>query len=56
LQDEIEVIIDLEGHEIDGDIRLHVQKRLEKDKRLRMWPLGIKNEIRDALVEGAHGM
>jgi len=56
LQDVIEVRIGLESHVVDGDIRLHVQKCLATDKRLGKWNPHIRQEIQDALVQGAHGM
>jgi hypothetical protein len=46
-------------HEADGiadDISLHIQKCLQEDSRLREWPPKIKEEIEEALVEGARGM
>ena len=56
LKDVIEITINLNGCGVDGDISLHVQKRLESDKRLRKWPHGIKQEIYTALIQGAQGM
>jgi ankyrin repeat domain-containing protein 50 len=52
----IEVIISLEGCGVDGDIGLHIEKRLESDRCLRKWPPSVKQEIKDVLVRGAHGM
>ena len=40
----------------DADIRLHVQRSLDTNTRLRKWKPTIKEEIFDALVKGAKGM
>jgi DNA replication protein DnaC len=52
----IDTRINLEGQGIDHDIEVYVLKRVERDKSLRKWPDAIQLEIRDALVNGAHGM
>ena len=46
------------GHDdgVADDISLHVQKCLQEDKRLKGWPQKIKQEIQEALIDGAHGM
>lgn len=41
---------------VDSDIRLHVNRCLIEDKKLSKWPIEVKKEIEDVLVEGAHGM
>jgi hypothetical protein len=41
---------------VADDISLHVQKCLQEDKRLKGWPQKIKQEIREALIDGAHGV
>jgi hypothetical protein len=56
LAESIEVTIDLKGDGIDADIALRVHKCLECDKRLRKWPLKIKQQILNALVKKADGM
>jgi hypothetical protein len=56
LTDTIELRIGLDGPRIDADIRLYVDKSLENDKSLRKWTPSIKQEIKDALIRGAHGM
>lgn len=55
-QNVIEAAISLEGCGVDGDISLHIQKCLESDRSLHKWSPSIKQEIRDALIRGAHGM
>ena len=52
----IDVQIDLQSDVIDADIELHARKCLENDKRLRKWSESIKQEILEALADGAHGM
>lgn len=56
LQGLVDVSIDLNGEGVDADIRLHIHKSLETDRRSRKWPLLIKEEIETALVDGADGM
>jgi len=45
-----------EGDGIAGDISLHVHRCLQEDIRLSEWPGKIREEIQEALVNGAHGM
>jgi hypothetical protein len=46
------------GHDdgVADDISLHVHRCLQEDKRLKGWPPTIKQEIKEALIDGAHGM
>jgi len=48
--------VSLEGQKIDSDIRLHIQKCLENDKKFKNWPPILKHEIQDTLVQQADGM
>src|SRR5271154_2467511 len=45
-----------EGKGVANDIFLHIRDSLQRDRRLKEWPLKIKQEIQEALVERAHGM
>ena len=56
LDDAADAKVSLEGQKIGNDIRLHVQKCLENDKRLKKWPSNLKQEIQDTLVQQADGM
>lgn len=48
----------IESAEIDSDIRLYVDKRLNSDHKLKKWSsnAALTKEIRMALVNGADGM
>ena len=48
--------LDLRGDLIDADIDLHVRRCLESDRCLQKWNAQIKQEILEALVQGADGM
>lgn len=48
--------VHIQNDMVDEDIRLHVRKCLEIDRKLKKWPDSIKGEIETSLVEGAHGM
>ena len=41
---------------VDADIRIHVLDRVSTDPNLKKWPVGIQEEIKDALTKGANGM
>lgn len=56
LQELVDFSIDLNGAGVDADIRLHIHKSLETDRRLRKWPQLIKEEIETALVDRADSM
>ncbi len=56
LEGVIDVKINLEASTVDVDIELHVRKSLENDKKLKQWKPLIKQEMLEALVNGAHGM
>ena len=51
----MQIDLSLEGG-IELDINLHVRKSLETDKKLRKWKPLLKEEIVNALVQGAQGM
>jgi hypothetical protein len=46
----------IQNASVDADIKLYVKARLLEDPKLQRWSLDIKNEIEDALTQGAHGM
>jgi hypothetical protein len=56
LQDIIPDSVTPECGGIDADIVRHIQKCLENDEKWRQHPSYVKEEIRNALVKGAHGM
>jgi hypothetical protein len=57
LDGSMDVQIDLSQEDgIEIDIDFHVRKSLENDKKLRKWKSLLKEEILNALVQGAHGM
>lgn len=41
---------------VDADIRKYVQTELQKNRKLRVWPDAMKNEILEVLVRGSKGM
>lgn len=41
---------------VDADIELYLQYCLKTDVKLKRWSVARREEIRDALVQGAHGM
>ena len=46
----------LEESVVDSDIRIFVQEQILKDSKLSIWPSEIRDEIKQALLEGANGM
>lgn len=41
---------------VNVDIDTHISQRLQNDPKLKRWPARIREEIKDALMEGAQGM
>jgi len=41
---------------LEHDIRLHIQKLLSHDRRLRKWPETLRREIEMSLIQGGFGM
>ena len=41
---------------VNVDIDTHISQRLQNDPKLKRWPASIREEIKDALMEGAQGM
>jgi len=41
---------------VNRDIAIYIRDMLEKDSKLKLWPNEIKEEIANALTDGAHGM
>lgn len=60
IKGELELIgtemVPIRNAKVNEDIRLHVRKCLDVDRKLKKWPNSIKQEIETSLVEGAHGM
>jgi hypothetical protein len=56
IKDVISNSISLECGGLDADIERHIHKCLENDTSWRNDPPHIKQEIKDALIKGAHGM
>ncbi|PQE21865.1 ankyrin repeat protein [Rutstroemia sp. NJR-2017a BVV2] len=50
------VTVLIQNDRVDADTRLYVASELQKDKKLRSWPPGIRTEIETTLAEGAKGM
>ena len=48
--------ISLNGSHVDDDIALHIRSKLATDHRLKAWPVIVKQEIEQVLVQGACGM
>ena len=46
----------IQTKQVDADVRIHVENQLDIHPQLKKWPAGIKNDIEDALVDGAAGM
>ena len=51
-------IICLQSKSVDKDIHTYIRQRLSHDKNLEKWQKdhGIRQEIEEALIKGAHGM
>lgn len=41
---------------VDADIHVHILERLQKDSKLKRWPISVQKEIEDALMREANGM
>jgi hypothetical protein len=41
---------------VNVDIDTHISQRLQNDPKLKKWPVNVRGEIKDALMEGAQGM
>jgi ankyrin repeat domain-containing protein 50 len=52
----IKLKVDLKSEFVKADVKVHVQRCLETDKKLKKWPASVKEEISEALVQGANGM
>jgi hypothetical protein len=50
------VIVLIQNDHVNPDTRLYVTSELQKDKKLRSWPPGIRTKIETTLAEGANGM
>ncbi|PQE33508.1 hypothetical protein CJF32_00003381 [Rutstroemia sp. NJR-2017a WRK4] len=50
------VTVFIQNDHVDADTRLYVASELQKDKKLRSWPPGIRTEIETTLERGANGM
>jgi hypothetical protein len=50
------VTVLIQNDHVDADTRLYVASELQKDKKLRSWPPGIRAEIETTLAKGANGM
>jgi hypothetical protein len=48
--------VPIQNARVDADIRQYVEAQLVKIPRLASWRLQLREEIRESLVEGAHGM
>jgi hypothetical protein len=48
--------ISIQGADVDPDIRLYVQDRLSRDRKLKKWPTEIKEEIERSLMGKVNGM
>ena len=55
-RDRFQITIDISKGGVNEDIALHVQMRLQHDRRLKRWPLKIRDRMQTALPEGAQGM
>ena len=41
---------------VDADIYIHLHERLQNDPKLKAWPPKVQKEIKETLMNGAHGM
>jgi hypothetical protein len=41
---------------VDADIHIHLHERLRNDPKLKAWPANVQREIKETLMDGAHGM
>ena len=46
----------IENDMVDADIQDYVRERLQHDKKFTKWPPGVRKEIEQAIMQGAHGM
>ena len=46
----------VEDANVDPDIRLYIQDRLSRDRKLQKWPAEVKEEIERSLMEKVNGM
>jgi NACHT domain len=53
---DIAICLGVQSTVVDEDIQIYVQSRLMADSKLRRWPQVVKEEIKQSLVEKAHGM
>ena len=56
LRDRVNVTIDISKGGLDNDIALHVQNRLQYDRRLQKWPPKVREKMQTALIQGAQGI
>ena len=48
--------ISIRDADVDPDIRVYVQDRLSRDRKLKKWPIEVKEEIERSLMEKVNGM
>ena len=48
--------INFHNSQVNADIQIHIQERLENDPKLKKWSAKVHGEIEAVLMEGAHGM
>jgi hypothetical protein len=46
----------IQSAQVNGDIQLHIRERLHNDPKLKKWPVKVKEEIEETLMDGACGM
>jgi hypothetical protein len=53
---EISIPVSMSNPLVDEDIRLYVRAKVDTNPKLKRWPLHLKDEVVEALSNGAKGM
>lgn len=48
--------ISIESESINPDIRTYISERIQKDRKMRVWPASVKQDIEQTLMSMAEGM